>query len=174
MNRTHVTPVLRPLSAADRAEVEALTCSSGGFRPDEVKVALEVFDAGHGVDRRRDPDYEFAGAELDGSLAGWACWGPTPCTVGGFDLYWIVVGKPWQGRGVGSALIEEMERRILGRARLVVVETSGRDDYLATRAFYQRRGYVPAARIADYYAPGDDLVTYVKRWKSTADVEPQP
>ena len=69
----------------------------------------------------------------------------------------------WQGHGVGTTLLAELDRRIANRARMVVVETAGRADYAATRAFYERRGYEVAARIADYYAPGDDLVTYVKR-----------
>jgi D-alanine-D-alanine ligase len=133
------------------------------FRPEEVKVALEVFDAALGIGRGRDPDYESAGVELDGRLAGWACWGPTPCTVGTFDLYWIVVSAERQGQGVGSTLLAEVERRVTGRARLIVVETAGRDQYAATRGFYESRGYRVETRIADYYEPGDDLVTYVKR-----------
>ena len=46
--------------------------------------------------------------------------------------------------------------------RLVVVETSSRPDYSATRAFYERRGYTRAAVVPGYYAPGDDLVIYLK------------
>ncbi len=136
---------------------------SGGFRPEEVVVALEVFDAALGIGRPRDPDYEIALVEVDGGLTGWACWGPTPCTEGTFDLYWIVVDRSWQGKGIGTVLIDEMERRVAGRARLIVVETAGRDEYEPTRTFYQRRGYAQESRIADYYSPGDDLVVYVKR-----------
>lgn len=136
---------------------------SGGFRPEEITVAMEVFDAALGIGRRRDPDYEIALVEVDGGLTGWACWGPTPCTEGTFDLYWIVVNRSWQGKGIGTVLIDEMERRVAGRARLIVVETAGRDQYEPTRTFYQRRGYAEESRIADYYSPGDDLVVYVKR-----------
>ncbi len=63
----------------------------------------------------------------------------------------------------GSALLDEMERRIAGRARLVLVETSGRADYAGTRAFYERRGYHLAATIPGFYAPGDDRVTFAKQ-----------
>jgi ribosomal protein S18 acetylase RimI-like enzyme len=139
-----------------------MTQACGMFRPEEVRVALEVFDAALGIGRQRDPDYESAGVELDGTLAGWACWGPTPCTVGTFDLYWIVVAAESQGHGVGSALLAEIERRVAGRARLIVVETAGREQYAGTRRFYEARGYSVGARIPDYYEVGDDLVTYVK------------
>lgn len=140
-----------------------MTRAAGEFRPEEVTVALEVFDTGLGIGRRKDPDYELVGAEIDGSLVGWACWGPTPCTVGTFDLYWIVVDRSCRGQGIGTVLMEEMERCTRGRARMIVVETAGRADYESTRTFYERRGYRAASRIADYYAVGDDLVTYVKR-----------
>ena len=140
-----------------------MTRGSESFRPDEVAVAMDVFDSALGIGKKADSDYELAGAEVDGVLAGWACWGPTPCTVGTFDLYWIVVDRAAQGKGVGTALMDEMERRVAGRARLIVIETAGKADYEGTRAFYQRRGYRIASTVPDYYAEGDDLVVYVKR-----------
>jgi ribosomal protein S18 acetylase RimI-like enzyme len=153
----------RPLLPSDRHRVEEMTAGSPLFGSAEVGVALEVFDAATGNGRRRDPDYETLGAEADGVLVGWICWGPTPCTAGTFDLYWIVVDSAWQGRGIGGALVAEMERRLAGRARLIVVETAGRPEYAPTRGFYDARGYQVRATISDYYAPGDDLVVYTKR-----------
>ncbi len=108
------------------------------------------------------PDYAALGADLDGRLVGWICWGPTPCTLGTYDLYWMAVDPALQGAGVGTALVGEMEQRLAGIARLVVVETAGRPDYAATRAFYQARGYRATAVIPDFYAPGDDQVVFVK------------
>ena len=102
------------------------------------------------------------GAEVSGALAGWICWGPTPCTLGTWDCYWIVVDPAHQGEGIGSTLLGEMEQRLAGRARLIVAETAGRDEYGPTRAFYERRGYHAQSRIPDFYAPGDDQVVYVK------------
>ena len=124
-----------------------------------MAVALEVFDAAVSG----SPDYTALAAEVGGTFAGWICWGATPCTEGTYDLYWMAVDPALHGAGVGSALLAEMERRLGGVARLIVVETAGRADYLPTRAFYERRGYSAAARIPDFYSPGDDLVVYVKR-----------
>jgi len=161
---TALGAVIRPLVSSDRARVESMTRATPLFRPEEIPVALDVFNAATGLGRPADPDYETAGATVDGVLAGWICWGPTPCTRGTFDLYWIVVDVESQGQGLGGALVEEMERRVAGRARLIVVETAGRPDYEPTREFYARRGYQVASRIADYYSPGDDLVVFVKRF----------
>ena len=163
MNETSLRTIIRPLTRDDDARVLAMTEGTQFFRPEEVPVAMEVFRASVGIGRAPDPDYENAGAEVDGVLAGWICWGPTPCTRGTFDLYWIVVDPSSQGQGVGAALVTEMERRVAGRARLIVVETGGRPEYEPTRAFYARRGYQVASTVADYYEPGDDLVVFVKR-----------
>jgi ribosomal protein S18 acetylase RimI-like enzyme len=163
VTRTLVRPVLRALRAADREPIERMTRAVGVFKPHEVPVALEVFDASL---RPGQTDYETLGADVDGQLAGWICWGMTPCTEGTWDLYWLAVDPAQHGAGVGSALVAEMERRLAGRARLIVVETGGRAEYDPTRAFYLARGYQVAATIPDFYAPGDAQVVFVKRLTS--------
>jgi ribosomal protein S18 acetylase RimI-like enzyme len=165
LSGTLVSPRLRHLSAADRGRIEEITRAVGLFRPDEIPVALEVFDEAVRAGPRPEP-YSALGADVDGRLAGWICWGPTPCTLGTYDLYWMAVDPALQGAGVGTALVLEMERRLTGLARLIVVETAGRADYAATRRFYQGRGYRETAIIRDFYAPGDDQVVYVKEVRS--------
>jgi GNAT superfamily N-acetyltransferase len=71
-----------------------------------------------------------------------------------------------QGHGIGTALLEEMEHRLAGHARLIIIETAGRPDYTDTRAFYAARGYSPVATIPDFYAPGDDQVVFLKKVSS--------
>ena len=161
MSGTLVSPRLRHLSAADRGRIEEITRAVGLFRPDEIPVALEVFDGAVHPGPGGEP-YSALGADVDGRLAGWICWGPTPCTLGTYDLYWMAVDPALQGAGVGTALVLEMERRLAGLARLIIVETAGRPDYAATRRFYEGRGYRPTATIRDFYAPGDDQVVFVK------------
>jgi ribosomal protein S18 acetylase RimI-like enzyme len=158
---------LRAARPADRARIEAITRGNRLFRPDEVPVALEVFDAAVGG----DPSYTAVVAEHDGRVAGWVCWGATPCTSGTFDMYWLAVDPDLHGAGIGSRLVTEMEQRLAGTARLIVVETAGRPDYQPTRAFYEARGYRRTATIPGFYAPDDDLVVYVKGPIASADSE---
>lgn len=40
------------------------------------------------------------------------------------------------------------------------VETSSSEKYQAARDFYARKGFIPAGRIPDFYAKGDDLMIY--------------
>ena len=158
---------LRPADTDDRVAVERITRGSGVFRDEEVLVALEVFDAA----LSGDPSYTVVVAEEDRRLAGWICWGPTPCTAGTWDMYWLAVDAASHGNGIGTQLVAEMERRLAGLARLIVVETAGRADYAGTRAFYEARGYRRAATIPDFYAPGDDQVVYVKSFTPSADFQ---
>ncbi len=161
MSGTIVTSHIRNLTGADRERIEAITRSAGLFREDEIQVALEVLDEAVSGSPRNT--YSVLGAEREGSLAGWICWGPTPCTLGTYDLYWMAVHRALQGSGIGTALLGEMERRLAGVARLIVIETAGRAEYAGTRAFYQSRGYTPMSVVPDFYAPGDDQVVFVKR-----------
>jgi ribosomal protein S18 acetylase RimI-like enzyme len=150
---------LRPVGLAHRAPLEALTRATARFREAEVATAVELLDEA----LAGDDDYRFLGAFDGSSLVGYACWGPTPGTEGTHDLYWIVVDPTWQGKGVGTQLLNEIEHRLTTEAaRLIVAETSSRADYAATRGFYERRGFDRAAVIPAYYAPGDDLVIYLK------------
>lgn len=145
-----------------RDRIREIVRATGAFRPGEVDVALEVFDAAF---RPGQTDYELVGAfDLEDELVGYACYGPTAGAVDTWDLYWIAVHPGAQGKGSGQALWNEVERRLRARgARLCVIETSARSDYEATRRFYARCGMQAVARVPDYYDEGDDLVVYVKR-----------
>lgn len=151
---------LRAPSGSDRVRVEEIVEATGVFRPAEVAIALEVFDAAVAAPGR---DYYALGAYDGARLLGVTIFGPTPGTEATWDLYWIVVDPPAQGAGVGRRLMAAAERRMRSSGgRLVVVETSSRADYAPTRAFYERLGYRRAATIPEYYAARDDLIVYTK------------
>jgi len=152
--------VCRPPSAPDRAQIGEIVRETGVFRPDEVEVALEVFDA---YCEAPGADYHALAAYFGDRLAGFTLYGPTPCTVGTWDLYWIAVHPGFQGTGTGRDLLERAESHMRSAAaRLCVIETSSRQDYAATRGFYVACGYHEVARVPGFYADGDDRVTYIK------------
>ncbi len=145
----------------DRGSILEMAAATRSFRPDELEVAREVLDDA----LREGPDghYQSYTALVEGRPTGWACFGPTPCAIGTYDLYWILVAPDRQGCGVGRALIALAEATAASRAgRLMIAETSGRDSHGAARRFYRRAGYVAAARLPDFYGPGDDKVIFTK------------
>jgi ribosomal protein S18 acetylase RimI-like enzyme len=154
---------LGSLLAEHREALRSIVGATGVFSKDEVGVAVELFDSG-------DPDYEFIGAFDGDDLIGYACFGATPSTDNTYDLYWIAVHPDAQRTGAGSLLMSEVETRLHARkARLLVVETSSRDDYAPTRRFYEKRGYERAVQLRDFYNRGDDLVVLTKALNAADD-----
>ena len=176
-----------PLDPEHRDRIAEILRSTENFREEEVDVALELFDESFAGE-----DYVFIGAfdreseqrepgtgkrepRLLGdsvpsslfpvpSLFGFACYGPSMGTDRTYDLYWIAVDRAAHGSGCGSVLLAEVERRLEAlHARMLVIETSSRSDYTATRGFYLKRGYVEAARVRGFYAPDDDRIILTKR-----------
>lgn len=146
---------------ADLRNVRAITESTGFFYPEEVETAVELVE-----DRLvKGPrcGYHFIFAEEEGRTVGYTSYGPIACTKTSYDLYWICVAGDARGKGLGTQLLEASERaiRALGGTR-VYIETSMRQLYEPTRAFYIARGYTVAAVLDDFYAPGDAKVIYVK------------
>lgn len=162
----------RPI-ATDRDGVRTMAEATGFFRPDEVEVATELVE--ESLAKGDDSGYYFyfavaadtpqhgkSPATAD-SLMGYVCYGPTPCTIGSFDLYWIVVDKRCQGQGLGQELMQRAEKaaKLMGGRRMYV-ETSGKELYLSTQRFYEKAGYRVAARLQDFYDAGDDKLIYEK------------
>ncbi len=147
--------------AADTERVRRLVEITGFFHADEVLIAAELVE--ERVNRGTDSGYEFIFADHYGRMAGYVCFGPIPCTASSFDLYWIAVHPDFQGRGLGHHLLKEAEKRIrkAGGTR-IYVDTSQRDQYAATRAFYENCGYRMETVLTDFYSPGDGKAVYCK------------
>ena len=145
----------------DRDIVRDIVESTGYFTAAEADVAVELVD--ERLTKGLGSGYHFVFLELQGSTAGYACYGPIACTVHSFDLYWIAVRREFQNRGLGKQLVRISEDEIcrLG-GRRVYAETSGREQYVSTRQFYERCGYNVAAVLTDFYDIHDDKVVYVK------------
>ena len=153
------------LEPSHRSRVAEILRSAGNFRDDEMEVALELFDASMmGADYFALGAFEPSPVVRRPSPVGFAIYGPTMATDRTYDLYWIAVDRAAHGSGCGSVLLDEVERRLEAlHARMLVVETSSRSDYTATRGFYLKRGYVEAARVREFYAPEDDRIILTKR-----------
>ena len=153
--------VIRRTRVEDRNAIIAITESTGYFRPDEIEVAAEVLD--DALLKGPEGHYQSFTADANGKVVGWICFGPTPCTLGTFDIYWIVVDPGCHRMGIGSALMKQAETLIALRGgRMSVIETSGKGLYDSTRGFYHKLSYSEQARIAGFYADGDDKIIYTR------------
>lgn len=68
-----------------------------------------------------------------------------------------------QRTGLGTQLVTRVEEELHAKSqRMIIVDTSGTDGFVAARAFYHRNAYQEEARIRDYWAAGDDKLTFRK------------
>jgi ribosomal protein S18 acetylase RimI-like enzyme len=150
------------MKKSDKPRVMDLLVRTGKFTPEEMAVAEEQIDIFFDLPRQKDYN-ELVIEGSGGEVAGWMSWGPTPMTQGTFDLYWIAVAPEAQGAGLGKTLVRWLEDHVRReRGRLILVETSSQPSYEPTRRFYLEQEYREAARIGDYYRPGDDRIIYAK------------
>lgn len=150
---------IRPSGPDDRQQILDILAASRVFRPDEMAVAMEVIDAAHG----QDQGYQSYVAVDSQVVLGWICFGKAPCTVGSFDIYWLVTAQPVRRMGIARALVGLAEQQIQQQGgRLVVIETSSRQVYAPARSFYQQCGYRVVATVPDFYGRGDDKLIYTK------------
>jgi len=157
----HVGVTVRELRPSDRVEVREALVACGAFTEEEVRVALEVLDAG--LSGGLDGDYPLFAAEVQGRVRGYVCVGQTPLTRDTWHLYWICVHPIAQARGVGRALQAHAEAFVRARGgERLVLETSASPGYARARGFYHDAGYTVVGRIPDFYRPGDDCILYCK------------
>ena len=146
---------------ADPETITKIVASTGFFREDEILVAAEL--AEERLEKGAASGYEFLFAEIEGVTVAYSCYGLIPCTLHSYDLYWIATHQDYMNRGIGKYLLQETEKEIskLG-GKGIYVETSSKELYAPTRAFYEKNHYLLKARFEDFYAPDDDKLVYVK------------
>ncbi len=133
------------------------------FRPDEVVCALELLDAVLSPPPGNTYEARIM-VEPDGRAVAYACFGATPMTVGTFDIYWMVTAGELRGQGLGARLLGAVEHELKQRGACTVrIETSSLEGAGGARRFYEKANYAVVGIIADFYRPGDDLVTLAKR-----------
>jgi ribosomal protein S18 acetylase RimI-like enzyme len=154
---------MRKLRNDDIPQIEEILVATQAFTADEVSIAIELLETV--IKSPLQQDYEVVVTDVGDHVAGYVLFGPVPLTEGNYDLYWIAVDPSIQGGGVGRRLMKHVEEQVRQRGgRLLCLETSSQGSYLRTRKFYEQAGYVEESCIRDFYKPGDDRLTYVKRF----------
>jgi len=154
--------MLRLIMPADTIPLIDLTAATDYFKPLEITALREVFE-----DYFKE-EINFGHrcyGEFEGDRPlGYVYYAPVPMTEGTWCVYWIAVAKDQQGKGLGTRLINFVEKEARDHnGRLLLLETSSLTRYDSTREFYKKRGYSVASHIPDYYADGDGLVVFCKR-----------
>jgi len=144
----------------DRESLLRLMNSQENFNSQEKEVAAEVIDDALS---KKDKEYLVLVAHTaDGEVVGFLCYGLIPLTENSYDLYWIAV-DPRKGKlGIGSLMLQEMEKKLRGRNAVVYIDTSSTDSYQKARNFYKKNGYSTACELKDFYRTGDHKLVFRK------------
>jgi ribosomal protein S18 acetylase RimI-like enzyme len=155
--------VIRPTVPGDTRAILALTGQTGVFKPHEIQALDEVLADFHATNCRLG--HFSVTFEKGHEILGFAYYAPAAMTDRTWYLYWIAVTKQIQARGIGTTLLKYVEDSVREqRGRLLLIETSSLPYYELTRKFYLKHGYQETATIADFYAEGDSMVVYAKRF----------
>jgi ribosomal protein S18 acetylase RimI-like enzyme len=160
------------------------TINTAGPIRDRTEVRPVIAQDIDGLRRVIDLTGLFPGKLLEGMLSGYLSGNPSGemwLTTGGSEPVAVVYGAPerltdgtWnmlllavrrdsQKRGVGSILVRALEQALRAQqARLLLVETSGLDEFEGTREFYRKSGYEQEARIRSFYRDGEDKIVFRK------------
>src|SRR5947209_7978580 len=136
--------MIRPTVPEDTATLLTLSAGTGAFLPLEVEVLREVLDDYHA--EAREAGHRCVTYEDGGQIIGFAYYAPASMTDRTWELWWIVVGKQTQARGVGGQLLRHIEDALRQEGgRLLILETSSLPSYDLTRRFYVKNHYTVMA-----------------------------
>jgi len=149
-------PIIKPATSDDIAGLQAVVEQTGLFPSEMLPDLLAASLAGAG-------QALLLTCHLDGAAVGLCYAVPEDLADGTWNMRALAVRPDRQGERLGTALVAAAEQHLKAKGqRILIVDTSGTDDFGLTRAFYAKNGYEEEARIRDFWAEGDDKVVFRK------------
>src|SRR4051794_26206318 len=99
--------MIRPTVPADTPRLLDITAGTGLFTPADVETLREVLDEYHAENAAQG--HHCSTYEKDGQVIGFVYFAPSPMTDRTWDLWWIVVDRQIQARGIGGQLLRHAE-----------------------------------------------------------------
>ena len=153
--------MIRKLKPDDVKGIKDILNRTDNFQEEEIEVAMELVQIA--ISDPEQKDYNIFVYEENNKLLGYHCTGRRPLTDAVYDLYWIVTDPDYKSKGIGKKLINHAENFVIeNNGRWLLVETSSRGVYQATRNFYLRNNYSIISEINDFYSLGDNLIVFGK------------
>ncbi len=152
-----------PTTSDHREALFKIISETDNIDQEEKDCAVELLDTSLNKDSLESEDYITLTALNENRVVGFVCYGGASLSKGSFDLYWILVDAASRREGIGSMLLNFTESNIKADGgRILIAETSGRDEYSQTQGFYKKNGYIEEARIKNFFTVGDDKLFFVK------------
>lgn len=150
------TPTIKPTSSDDVAALQTVVDETGLFPSEMLPEMLAPSLAG-------ETEAFWLTCHLEGEAVGLCYTVPEELADGTWNMLALAVRPDLQGKRLGQALVQTAEAHLKEkRQRILIVDTSGTDDFALTRTFYAQNGYDEEARVRDFWADGDDKVVFRK------------
>jgi ribosomal protein S18 acetylase RimI-like enzyme len=144
----------------DTNKLLALAEATGLFESNQIEELSQMLSQ-HFTDGTDSEGLWFTDHENE--PVGVAYTAPERMTEGTWNLYLIAIAPNHQRQGRGAALLSYIEQMLAKRGeRILLVETSGLEDFEYVRAFYRKSGFAEEARIREFYKAGDDKIIFRK------------
>ena len=158
--------MIRLTTPNDTTALLALTEATGLFESNQIEELAQMLNQ-HFSDEADSQGIWLT--DYDNEPVGVAYVAPERMTDGTWNLYLIAIHPDHQKQGRGAALLQYVEQMLTERGeRVLLVETSGTDDFKYVRIFYRNNGYEEEARIRDFYTDGVDKIVFRKLLASAA------
>lgn len=163
--------MIRLTTPDDTSALLALATATGLFESNQIEELAQMLNQ-HFSDETDSQDVWFT--DYDNEPVGVAYVAPERMTEGTWNLYLIAIHPDHQKQGRGAALLRYVEQMLAERGeRVLLVETSGTDEFKYVRVFYRNSGYEEEARIRDFYTDGVDKIVFRKVLRSIAAEQSQ-
>ncbi|NEQ26898.1 MAG: GNAT family N-acetyltransferase [Microcoleus sp. SIO2G3] len=158
--------MIRLTTPSDTNALLALAEATGLFESNQIEELAQMLNR-HFSNQTDSQDVWLT--DYDNEPVGVAYVAPEQMTDGTWNLYLIAIHPDHQKQGRGAVLLRYVEQMLAERGeRVLLVETSGTDDFEYVRAFYRNNGYAEEARIRDFYTDGVDKIVFRKLLGSVA------
>ncbi|MEO1222987.1 MAG: GNAT family N-acetyltransferase [Pseudomonadota bacterium] len=149
-------PIIKPATSDDIADLRTVVEQTELFPSEMLPDLLAASLAGDG-------QALLLTCHMDEAAVGLCYAVPEELADGTWNMRALAVRPDHQGKRLGTALVAAAEQHLKARGeRILIVDTSGTDDFSITRKFYAKNGYEEEARIRDFWAAGDDKVVFRK------------
>jgi GNAT superfamily N-acetyltransferase len=151
---------IRPTKSGDIPALAAVLDGTGLFPSEMLAAMLSAF-----LGANENNEVWFT-SEANGEAVGFCYAAPEKLTDGSWNMLAIAVLPSHQGKGLGRAIVKHLENYLEKQGhRILIADTSGTDQFEQTREFYKKNGYAEEARIRDFWAAGDDKISFWKNLK---------
>jgi ribosomal protein S18 acetylase RimI-like enzyme len=160
--------MIQPTKKDETAALMSLAEASGLFEPSQTEELAQMLN--RHFDDAASPEIWLTQFDPTGGTApelpniiGMAYIAPERMTEGTWNLLLLAIHPDHQKKGFGKALLHHVEHLLAKQGeRVLLVETSGTDDFDYVRSFYRNSGYDEEARIREFYAAGVDKIIFRK------------